>query len=97
MSNGFNCLSHGLLIAKLEEYGFKRIELYLMYNYLMDQSSDSCFSMTYFCVKDVHVASCEDEILGCEDNNISDFKDDAVSLLKSFQHNQTKTNSDMLH
>lgn len=53
--------------------------------------------MTYFCVKDVDVASCGDEILGCEDNNISDFKDAAVSLLKSFEHNQAKTNSDMLH
>ena len=37
MSKAFDCLSHELLVAKLDEYGFDKISLKLIHNYLSNR------------------------------------------------------------
>ena len=37
LSKAFDCINYGLLIAKLEAYGFSRSALKLIYNYLSNR------------------------------------------------------------
>ena len=48
LSKAFDCLSHELLIAKLEAYGFEKSALLFVYDYLKDRTQrtkvNGCYS-----------------------------------------------------
>ena len=48
LSKAFDCISHDLLIAKLHAYGFSKMSLKFIFNYLHDRKQrtkiNKCFS-----------------------------------------------------
>ena len=47
LSKAFACLNHGLLIAKLDAYGFDKTALTLIYNYLKESKERTKVNSSY--------------------------------------------------
>ena len=67
LSKAYNCLTHDLLIAKLEAYGIGKARLYLIQNYLSNRKQgtkiNSSYSDWYDIVRGVPQGSILDPLL----------------------------------
>ena len=64
LSKAFNCLSHELLIAKLEAYGFDEKSLKLIYNYLSNRKQRVKINDSYSSWREILYGVPQGSILG---------------------------------
>ena len=64
LSKAFDCISHGLLIAKLEAYGFAKSALKFVYDYLKGRKQRTKVNGSYSSWKDLNCGMQQGSILG---------------------------------
>ena len=64
LSKAFDCLSHDLLIAKLEAYGFEKSALEFIYNYLKDRKQRTKINGSYSSWEELKCGVPQGSILG---------------------------------
>ena len=90
LSKAFDCLNHGLLIAKLDAYGFNYSSLALIFNYLSDRKQRTKVNNSFSTWSDIKTGVPQGSILGpllfniylndifffVNENNLTNYADD---------------------